>query len=164
MSRFKTATAKPTDAPSFRPDPYWWNRFWARVEKRGIRECWEWKGSTRKGYGRIRVDGKQISAHRLLMKHEFGSISENIVVRHRCNNPICVNPMHLCLGTTAENQHDKAVCGSMKGERHPNAALTDSEARAILSSREPLQTLADRYGVAKVTIEKIRYRAGWRHL
>lgn len=145
--------------------PIWWDRFWRNVDKRGPRECWNWTASTRRGYGRLRIgSGKQASAHRLVMEAEFGSIPPGCIVRHSCDNPLCVNPLHLSIGMPLENMNDKARRGRVRGERNSRAILTEAEALAIRSSREPLKVLAERYGVARVTIMAIRYRRNWRHL
>lgn len=71
-------------------------RFWNRVRRGGLNECWPWLGYIAKdGYGTIKIDGKQLKAHRLSYLVNIGQIQESFVVDHICENKSCVNPDHL---------------------------------------------------------------------
>lgn len=85
------------------------DRFWRKVEKTD--SCWLWKGKRRShGYGVISVNGKPMGAHRVSYELFVGPIPEGLVVRHYvCNNPNCVNPEHLKLGTSEDNAWDKKL-------------------------------------------------------
>ena len=85
------------------------DRFWKHVNKTD--SCWIWTSSTHNGYGRFKLKGKEISAHRF-SKLIAGEDPTGWQVCHKCNNPSCVNPEHLYLGTHADNMHDKVVCGN----------------------------------------------------
>lgn len=163
MGLFKKAETTSTIPPPLALLPAWWGRFWSHVDKRSIKDCWNWTASTRKGYGRLRVgSNRQISAHRLIASYEFGNIPSGAVVRHRCDNPLCVNPTHLCLGSALENMNDKALRGRVRGSLNPRAKLNEAQAEIIRASREPLAVLAARYGVSNNTIQAIRYGRNWR--
>lgn len=68
-------------------------RFWSRVEKTD--GCWLWAGYPTGGYGRIRVDGRRMAAHRFAYELLVGPIPDGLVIDHLCRNPLCVNPAHL---------------------------------------------------------------------
>ncbi|MFE9735451.1 HNH endonuclease signature motif containing protein [Streptomyces sp. NPDC005863] len=97
------------------------DRFWSKVRK-AADSCWVWTASSRNGYGTIgTADGKQY-AHRLSYVWHHGPIAEGLVVRHRCDNPLCVRPDHLELGTKADNSRDMVERG--RSPRNSCAANT----------------------------------------
>lgn len=91
-------------------------RFWSKVARtENEADCWLWLGATRAGgYGSIRVARKLEMAHRVSYLLAHGSIDEGLCVLHRCDNPACVNPAHLFLGTKKDNTSDRISKG-----RHP---------------------------------------------
>ena len=97
--------------------------FWAKVKKTD--NCWEWTAATwGKGYGVYRHKNKSRSAHRLSYEIANGPIPEGLLVLHKCDNPKCVRPDHLWLGTHADNMADCVRKGrNAKGERQRLAVL-----------------------------------------
>lgn len=130
--------------------------------------CWTWTGYTEpNGYGRTTLGGRNEWAHRAVYIVFVGPIPAGGEVCHSCDNPPCVNPAHLFLGTHDDNMADAARKGRMRrGERNGAAKLTDVEARTIraLAGTVTDLTLATRFGVSDSTIANIRLRRGWRHL
>lgn len=86
------------------------DRFWANVTK--VPDgCWNWTASTRNGYGVIGVHNRHEYAHRMAYMTFVGEIADGLVVRHRCDNRLCVRPDHLELGTHADNSRDMVERG-----------------------------------------------------
>ena len=83
--------------------------FWARVSKGD--SCWEWTGARAPAYGNLPVRGKTVSAHRFSYELHFGPIPEGMCVCHSCDNPPCVRPDHLFLGTHLDNARDRDAKG-----------------------------------------------------
>lgn len=137
------------------------SEFWRRVEKTDA--CWLWIGSRRRdGYGRHRVNGtpRRIRAHRLSWEMHFGAIPSGMSVLHHCDNPPCVRPDHLFLGTDTDNTADKVRKG------RANSALTIEQVREVrlrLSDGTSQAVLARQYGVSRSVIWDIAHgrRARW---
>ena len=89
--------------------------FWARVDKGG--ECWEWQGArVGGGYGTTRREGRMWLTHRLSYFLSHGSLPKEACVLHRCDNPPCVRPEHLSLGTYLDNERDKIAKGRKRNQ------------------------------------------------
>jgi len=109
------------------------DRFWAKVNKNG--ECWIWTGAKLpKGYGHFYSGEKTVLASRWSYEYAYGLIPEGLMVLHRCDNPPCVNPEHLFLGTMQDNIDDMIAKGRQrkyppKPERvvHPRTVRTKPE-------------------------------------
>lgn len=98
-------------------------RFWSKVDVRGPDECWEWKAGrfSGKGYGMFWVDGKNIGAHVFSFMINYGTATGGLYVCHRCDNPPCVNPSHLFLGTPKDNAEDMVAKGRQNNTRPPGS-------------------------------------------
>lgn len=129
-------------------------RFWAKVKKSD--GCWEWTAMKRRGYGRIARDGKgsgMLTAHRLSWEFAHGTIPEGILVLHKCDNPSCVRPDHLFLGTYGDNAADRVAKGregDRSGEKNGRAKLTSeqvAEIRQLHAEGKSYRDLASAYGV-----------------
>ena len=92
-------------------------RFWEKVEVKNENDCWNWLGWKVRGYGRIKRNGVKELAHRISYSIHFGHIPERKCVLHTCDNPSCVNPNHLWIGTHQENMTDRGRKGRTKNGR-----------------------------------------------
>lgn len=120
--------------------------------------CWEWRGSKDSdGYGHLENWDlrRPEKAHRVSWRIHFGEIPEGIKVLHKCDNPPCVNPDHLFLGTTKDNSRDMVSKKRWRGFGKEQR-LTLDVAREIRASNEPQHILAKRYGVHSRSILSVR--------
>lgn len=151
-------------------------RFWARVNREaGADACWPWTGGkTSAGYGAIMVNYKNILAHRFSYELHNGPIPEGMFICHKCDNPACVNPTHLFLGTPQDNMDDMISKGrqvlteppTFFGEDHPNAALTweqvDEMRQLFATGQCSPAELASRYHITKANVGYIIHWRTWR--
>ncbi len=143
-----------------------------RFENKIIRTatCWLWNASVRKakdGYGQINATGsptKKLMAHRVAYELYVGSIPKGMLVLHRCDNPRCVNPEHLFLGTPLDNTTDmirKGRNASQAGETNGYAKLTWKAIHLIRSDNRLQRVIAAEYGVCQTLIGKIKRGEVW---
>lgn len=136
----------------------------------GAESCWPFMGKRDKdGYGRMQVNGKSTPAARVMWMHTNGPIAEGMFVCHKCDNPSCINPDHLFIGTPRENNMDKVRKNRqsrIKGENHGRSKLTDQQASAIkaLIGQVPRRELAETFGVSRQTIGHIARGENWTHI
>ena len=146
------------------------DRFWSKVDKTG--DCWEWTGAkhSSKGYGSFWFEGRSVKAHRLAYKIAFSPIPDGMFVCHSCDNPSCVNPDHLFLGTNQDNQSDMYAKGRGRkcvGSESPHSKLTEDDIKAIRTEpkvRGYGVKLASQYGVSTALISQIIKGAAWSHI
>jgi hypothetical protein len=142
-------------------------RFWAKVEKTAT--CWVWTACRHpQGYGQFGCAGRIVKAHRVAWELTHGPIPDGLQVCHRCDNPPCVNPDHLFLGTQRDNNHDciaKGRAKNLRGAAHGRARLSAEDVLAIRATHPAASysALARHYGVSKATIAAVVQGRNWAH-
>lgn len=140
------------------------NRFWGKVKKKK-NGCWEWVGALNSdGYGVIDVNGKTKRVHRIIFLLVKGiSLEPEQKVCHKCDNPVCVNPNHLFIGTQKDNMSDMLIKNrasnyfTKKGVEHPNSKFSSNDIKKIKQMSKTLsqQKIAEQFGVVQQTISRI---------
>ena len=140
-----------------------------------VQRCMECRGKMASKYGRVRFNGRSMFAHRLVYAWANGVPLQSLaglVVRHDCDNPACINPEHLTLGTQAENIADCIARGrarhrTPRGEDHFRSRLTDAAVqriRVLLAGGKSSGEVARLFGVSKETIKDVKARRTWTHV
>lgn len=151
-------------------------RFWQKVDKSG--DCWEWLAcKVRGGYGQFWLNDRHVYSHRISWTMHFGEIPNKMEVCHKCDNPGCVNPSHLFLGTHSDNMNDAYDKGRriFKGERNSYSKLTKDDVLLIRDMRKNEKFKygdkkkfcvywANKYNVDWTTILNVINNKQWKHL
>lgn len=147
--------------------------FWSRVPSRPRGGCWRWEGSMRNRYGEFHFYEKpnRVLAHREAWRLAYGQIPRGTLVCHTCDNPRCVRPSHLFLGTVADNNQDRARKGR---SGTPGAKLTPAVVAALrlewgvplgappwTRGRVPITVLAARHGLGRVQMSRVLRGQCW---
>lgn len=141
-------------------------RFFRHVNITSNNQCWEWTGcKSYNGYGRMggadyKADKKMLFAHRASWEIHNGPIPENMLVLHKCDNPSCVNPYHLEIGSGKKNIVDAYIRNRKKGK------LTNTQVMEIrlLHGKESAALLAPKYGVNRRNINQIWSGSTWKFI
>ena len=171
---------KPTPSLDFfreKADEQWaetLERFWGKVKILAPDECWDWQAFKDKPpnhYGRLSFQGKLYTAHRFAYMITHGEIPEGLVVMHSCDNPPCVNPEHLSLGTRQDNIDDcvnKERRANLKGSAHPRALLDEETVNAIRECNSTgdftFVQIGKAFKVRPGLVADICWRRIWRHV
>ena len=164
----RKASGKPYPAPVFTIKPLE-ERLWLKVIK-NENGCWLYTGGkTGSGYGVLTKNNKPVLVHRLSYNIHFGDIPPGLCVCHKCDNPLCVNPEHLFLGTHDANMKDKMKKGRAivnQGSKHPLSKLTEENVREIKSLFGKVKQIdiAEKFKVSIATINDIKHHRGWSHI
>lgn len=140
-------------------------RFWGNVQKTDT--CWNWTGlKNSSGYGKFFI-GSYMFCHRVSYLLHNGYLPADLCVCHSCDNPACVNPTHLWLGTHKQNALDKAQKNRAYravGSQNVKAKLSEKDAIKIRNSAKPAAFLAKKYGIGKLAIQRLLRRVTWKHI
>lgn len=132
---------------------------WA-VDSKGCHVCTSHKpGSS--DYPIIERLGRRGHMHRLLYEQRHGLLASGVVVRHTCDNRMCINDEHLIPGSQADNVRDKVERGrgyAPKWDERSDTKLSDKDVEAIRSSRDSQASLAKRFRINQSTVSRIRAR------
>lgn len=150
-------------------------RFEAKFDKGPDTECWPWKAAHNGlGYGMIwdQQRGRKVLATRVSYELYKGPIPKNGLILHSCDNPACVNPAHLRVGSHKDNMRDmdirgRRVIGALKGAEHPRAALSEAEVISLLKdyvSGIALKQIAEKYGISESSLNDYTSGRSWTHL
>lgn len=128
--------------------------------------CWLWTGGiTSSGYPLIRYRGARIGAHRAAYLEFMGAIPQGMDVCHKCDEPSCVNPRHLFVGTRQDNMADCFSKGRLsRGEARYNAKLTEADILVIRGMSGTSAGIAARFGITRRYAGAIRERRTWKHI
>lgn len=153
------------------------DRFWPKVDKTpGLGpkgDCWEWTGLRHDyGYGVTSYYGRKMGTHQISYVMHKGEIPKGMHVCHECDNPPCVNPAHLWLGTQTENMKDmyskgrgaKSEKRARPGTKNHAAKITESDVLAIRNDPRILAEIAKTYGISIATTHSIKSGKTWKHV
>jgi len=140
----------------------------------GDAACWNWTAvADASGRGKFLLDRRTERAPRVAYMLDRGEIPAGMLVCHRCDNPGCVNPSHLFLGTQKDNMGDAKSKGRavpppvMRGEDHPESKLTEEQVRGILSylgAGFSKKAVARHFKVSPLLVRQIASGKAWRHV
>jgi len=149
-------------------------RFWGFVTKKSETQCWEWEGQKlSNGYGRISLGAKELGAegaHRVSWKLANNKeIPQGWYVMHKCDNPSCVNPNHLTIGTAKENTQDmirkgRKITVAPLGEENGKSLLNAEKVLLIRASNLNHTALGRLLGVSPNCIRGVRTGRTWSHI
>lgn len=144
------------------------SRFFEKVKKTD--NCWEWiPPKNQDGYGNFRVNKKNYRAHRYSYLLHYGVFDLSLKVCHRCDNPGCVNPSHLFLGTVQDNSTDMVMKNRQAvGENASRVTLTEEKVRDIVNKFNAgvmdVNVASKKYNITTSHVYRLVKKQQWRHL
>jgi hypothetical protein len=148
------------------------HRFWNKVDKTST--CWFWEGKKdKRGYGKLALEPgvthREISAHRLSYQIHYGMFESSLFVCRQCDNPACVNPEHLFLGTNQDNVNDKVSKNrQLKGSQIHNSKLVEDDIIRIrhlwFVEKCPQSKIAEMFGIGAKAVSKIVTNKRWTYV
>lgn len=154
-------------------------RFWEKVKTAGQDECWEWQGSRDQcGYAMFWLGNRTLHATRAYFMLLGIDMTENVVVCHKCDNPNCVNPHHLFLGTNKDNVDDKIRKGRAAHQKPKEYRSTYRRAFSVLNEdmvreireiqragrKGDLTRYAKEHGISRRSVYHVTCENGWKHV
>jgi len=145
------------------------SRLMARVVRDEVTGCWNYQGGqTKRGYGRLRIEDRYEGAHRVMAEMVYGDV-EGFFVCHKCDNPACVNPVHLFVGTHMDNVRDSMAKGRrLEGEKHGGHKLTLPQVLEVRSNYfrrvKGIRQMAKELKVTQGTLYCVVRGKTWRHV
>lgn len=148
------------------------DRFWQKVQK-SEKGCWPWiacKNSD--GYGQFGFRGRVDGAHRVSWILSHGELPKGAHVLHKCDNPVCVNPDHLFIGTHQDNMEDRTRKGRSRGRGLPGELsghnkLTNNivlKIRKLHEQGTSQKQISNQFAIHKATVNDVVLRKTWRHI
>lgn len=143
------------------------DHFYKYASVKSYDQCWIWCGTKRaKGYGSLIVHGRTQAAHRVSYRIHYGDFNTSLLVCHKCDVRLCVNPHHLFLGTYEDNNHDASVKGrTAVGEKSGRAKLTWVKVREIrkrfAEEEISMSELGRQFGVHPSVVRVIIHKKCW---
>ena len=137
-----------------------------RFEVDLVTGCWEYTGGRDKdGYGKLKIDGEDLRAHRVSYERAKGPLGDGDIVCHSCDNPPCINPDHLFVGDHATNHADRNKKGRQaKGSRHGRAKVTEEQVIQLRRDRPGERFAKEAFGLSRTQYYRIIRGEQWSEL